>query len=144
MRYFYTYDGRGNICTTGHCQDEHFEDHAVAGETLAEGEASAKTHYVHGDVLTEYTPEQRLVRARMPLGAQYWDNGAMAWVIDHEVIWSNARFWRDQLLLASDWTQIASAPLDDEQRAAWLVYRQALRDITKQADPRKIEWPTKP
>jgi len=35
------------------------------------------------------------------------------------------RHQRDRLLTASDWTQTADAPVD---RAAWAVYRQALRD----------------
>lgn len=39
---------------------------------------------------------------------------------------------------ASDWTQLANAPVD---KTAWAVYRQALRDITEQADPFNITWP---
>jgi len=34
--------------------------------------------------------------------------------------------------------QVADSPVD---KTAWATYRQALRDITKQADPFKIEWP---
>jgi hypothetical protein len=33
---------------------------------------------------------------------------------------------RDRLLAASDWTQVADAPVD---RQAWADYRQALRDF---------------
>jgi len=36
------------------------------------------------------------------------------------------RIHRDRLLAASDWTQIADAPVD---KAAWAAYRQALRDF---------------
>lgn len=36
------------------------------------------------------------------------------------------RFRRDALLTASDWTQVADAPVD---RTAWAAYRQALRDF---------------
>ncbi|MGA0926980.1 MAG: phage tail assembly chaperone [Burkholderiaceae bacterium] len=35
------------------------------------------------------------------------------------------RATRNQLLAASDWTQVADAPVD---RAAWATYRQQLRD----------------
>lgn len=38
---------------------------------------------------------------------------------------------RNQLLKESDWTQLSDSPVD---KAAWAVYRQALRDITKNAD----------
>ena len=36
---------------------------------------------------------------------------------------------RDKMLVDSDWTQVADAPVD---KAAWATYRQALRDITEQ------------
>ena len=53
-----------------------------------------------------------------------------------------ARQERNTLLAASDWTQVADAPVD---RAAWADYRQALRNITSQAGfPENIIWPTQP
>lgn len=53
-----------------------------------------------------------------------------------------ARDRRDGLLAASDWTQVADAPIN---QAAWAAYRQALRDIPQQAGfPRDIAWPVKP
>jgi len=49
---------------------------------------------------------------------------------------------RNQLLTATDWTQIADAPVD---KAAWATYRQALRDIPQQEGfPDNIIWPTQP
>ena len=55
---------------------------------------------------------------------------------------ARVRAERDSLLVASDWTQIADAPVD---QAAWATYRQALRDITKQATfPNEVVWPVKP
>lgn len=51
------------------------------------------------------------------------------------------RIQRNIKLAASDWTQLADAPVDEE---AWAEYRQALRDITKQADPFAIIWPVEP
>lgn len=49
---------------------------------------------------------------------------------------------RDKKLTASDWTQVADAPVD---KAAWATYRQALRDITAQAGfPHEVTWPTNP
>lgn len=39
-------------------------------------------------------------------------------------------------------TQLPDSPkYQDEQ---WLIYRQALRDITNQVDPDNIIWPVKP
>ncbi len=54
----------------------------------------------------------------------------------------NARKRRNKLLSASDWTQVADAPVD---KAAWATYRQALRDISAQAGfPATVVWPTQP
>lgn len=55
---------------------------------------------------------------------------------------TNVRGHRNRLLKDSDWTQIADAPAD---KAAWAVYRQALRDITSQdAFPYGVTWPSQP
>ena len=49
---------------------------------------------------------------------------------------------RTQKLADCDWTQLADSPVD---KAAWGVYRQALRDISKQSGfPWNIEWPNQP
>lgn len=49
---------------------------------------------------------------------------------------------RNQLLAASDWTQVADAPVDKQ---AWANYRQQLRDVTNQSGfPTQVDWPTKP
>lgn len=49
---------------------------------------------------------------------------------------------RNAKLAASDWTQVADAPVDS---SAWAAYRQALRDIKEQEGyPWKIEWPEQP
>lgn len=56
-----------------------------------------------------------------------------------------ARARRDALLAASDWTQIADSPLTGEARAAWAIYRQALRDVPEQPGfPAAITWPDAP
>jgi hypothetical protein len=53
-----------------------------------------------------------------------------------------ARTQRDRLLAASDWTQVADAPVD---QVAWKEYRQALRDVPEQAGfPENVVWPEPP
>lgn len=52
---------------------------------------------------------------------------------------------RDQMLTSSDWTQVSDNALTEAQRAAWRVYRQALRDISSQPDyPFSVAWPVPP
>lgn len=36
---------------------------------------------------------------------------------------------RDQLLMNSDWTQMADSPLSDSKKQEWATYRQQLRDF---------------
>ena len=49
---------------------------------------------------------------------------------------------RNAKLTASDWTQVADAPVD---KAAWATYRQALRDLTAQPGfPWSVDWPVAP
>jgi len=63
-------------------------------------------------------------------------------VATSEELAANIRAERDRLLAASDWTQVADAPVD---QAAWAAYRQALRDIPQQEGfPHNVAWPVKP
>jgi hypothetical protein len=55
--------------------------------------------------------------------------------------WNVIRAQRNKLLVDCDWTQLPDAPVD---AAAWATYRQALRDITTQANPFAIVWPESP
>jgi hypothetical protein len=61
--------------------------------------------------------------------------------IDVDAEWVNIRFQRNSMLMSCDWTQLPDAPVN---AVAWAAYRQALRDITNQADPFAIVWPVKP
>lgn len=63
---------------------------------------------------------------------------------DLTAAWQAVRNRRAALLIASDWTQLADAPLTLLQKAAWTRYRQSLRDVTEQSDPAAIVWPTQP
>lgn len=58
--------------------------------------------------------------------------------------WQIIRVDRTSMLISSDFTQVADAPITAEKRAEWATYRQALRDITTQTDPFTIVWPASP
>ena len=51
---------------------------------------------------------------------------------------------RNWLLAVSDWTRLDDVTLAADKKTAWQTYRQALRDITTQADPFNVSWPTEP
>lgn len=55
---------------------------------------------------------------------------------------AQVRQQRNAKLTASDWTQVADAPVN---KAAWAAYRQSLRDISGQSGfPWTIDWPVAP
>lgn len=47
----------------------------------------------------------------------------------NEQKWEQIKLWRNRELFATDWTQIADAPVD---KLVWAEYRQALRDLPAQ------------
>jgi hypothetical protein len=57
---------------------------------------------------------------------------------------ADIRFTRNQLIAATDWTQLPDSPLSQEKRAEWNAYRQALRDITDTVDINNVVWPQQP
>jgi hypothetical protein len=54
---------------------------------------------------------------------------------------ANVRAERDRRLSASDWTQVLDAPVD---RTAWVLYRQALRDLPEQPGFPDVSFPLEP
>ena len=63
-----------------------------------------------------------------------------------EQCWDNIRAQRNKLLSESDFSQLEDVPMSAPQKAAWVAYRQALRDLPEEVvDPRQeVEWPVKP
>jgi len=51
---------------------------------------------------------------------------------------------RNEALAKCDWTVLIDSPLSDEIKTEWLVYRQALRDITDLPDFPWVELPNDP
>lgn len=59
-----------------------------------------------------------------------------------EQLFAELRVQRNKLLSESDWTQLPDAQVN---AAAWVTYRQALRDLpANTADPANPVWPAKP
>jgi hypothetical protein len=57
---------------------------------------------------------------------------------------NNKRATRNQLLSASDWTVLPDSPLTDEEKSAWIIYRQELRDFPSQDGWVDLEFPANP
>jgi hypothetical protein len=73
---------------------------------------------------------------------KYWSIDEEKESILTEWVFERLRLQRDELLKASDWTQLADATCD---KTAWATYRQALRDLPSSVeDPRDAEFPNVP
>lgn len=60
-----------------------------------------------------------------------------------ETQWNIIRNQRNELLRASDWTQIEDYNLGVLNKSDWAIYRQQLRDLPEiQSNPFDILWPT--
>jgi hypothetical protein len=75
------------------------------------------------------------------------DDGSISIVADPVKVadkqWVQVRAQRDELLRASDWTQLADAPVAD--KTVWVTYRSKLRQVPEtQTDPFNIVWPEAP
>jgi len=56
--------------------------------------------------------------------------------------WNETRSRRNSFLSQSDWTQLNDSK---ENKAAWAIYRQELRDIPQTfSTPDSVIWPSKP
>jgi hypothetical protein len=120
-----------------------FEGPQATGGTVYQYSQAAGVEQIDGKWYTKYV-----------LGPVFTDttvDGVTTSAADNEAAYKAAkdaeqakavRQQRGEKLKDSDWTQVADAPVD---KAAWAVYRQALRDVTQQSGfPWTIEWPTQP
>ena len=67
-------------------------------------------------------------------------------IVDQDAVaqqWRNVKEGRNQQLAASDWICSVS-DFAHPKKDAFVVYRQALRDITSQANPFALVWPQVP
>jgi len=72
-----------------------------------------------------------------------FDYDTKEWILDKESCISEIKYNRLLLLESSDWTQLPDISLTTKE--AWAVYRQSLRDITKQEGyPFNVVWPIPP
>ena len=106
------------------------KDQEIFMKGMAELNAASKKH--HNKTFMESTPEERTALEEA--------EAAQLLIIRAE----EHRGKREELLARSDWTQVADAPVDATE---WAAYRQVLRDITAHSNWPNLEdadWPNKP
>ena len=69
-------------------------------------------------------------------------------IVEFDMAMEDLRAKRNKLLADSDYTVLQDSTYTDAQVAEWVIYRQALRDITNNlttvADVESVVFPTKP
>ena len=106
-----------------------------------EGDINALTYYDKKDkVLITYPAKPN------PLWEFDYEKQVWAPVVETKTEASRLlRYKRDRLMKECDWVVLRAQEQGNVVDQAWLVYRQALRDITEQPGaPYNVEWPTKP
>jgi hypothetical protein len=75
-----------------------------------------------------------------------WDASSRRWAstLTDVYYWRMIRAERTRFLAQCDYLVLRAQERGEEVGLEWVQYRQALRDITTQADPMNIVWPTKP
>ena len=106
------------------------------GEALLEGQYDDDKFFVeNGEPCAKSIPDED-----QSLSAD--DSDSLPMDEDYIPTLDDIRLARNQMLLASDWTQLPDAPAD---KAAWALYRQQLRELPDNTDdPLNVVWPTQP
>jgi hypothetical protein len=106
--------------------------------------ASDHTHYVKNGSIVEY-PDRPSEDHQFDFILEQWVDTKTDEIRAQEAL-EALRRERNIKLAMSDWTQLPDSPLNEEQKAAWAEYRQALRDIpnTGVLSTDLIQWPQPP
>jgi len=132
MKSFIVYDETGRILRTGTCSDA---DLLLQGQYVLEGSANDDLQYVSNGAVVNM-PDRPSLHHKFNYESKVWEP-------DFQSSEISARSQRDQLLAASDWTQLPDVPIATKQ--LWVDYRQQLRDVTSQSGyPFNVVWPTPP
>jgi len=93
------------------------------------------------------------LRDAAPTASHVWESGSWVFSSDRDIavrslVMLAIRNKRSSLLTSCDWTQVADSPLTTAEKAEWVTYRQALRDVPEDYSSATslddVVWPTKP
>ncbi len=106
------YNESGEILRLVDCPEDHVALQAQEGEFVIDGWHDMATKIIVNGVVTDKPEEEEISDEHKNM-----------------IVLTKLREYRDMALASSDWTQVADAPISDEEKAAWASYRQELRDL---------------
>lgn len=135
---YVVYSDNGRIAQTGSTTPEGFKAQNITGHKLLEiaEDIHPDAWYVENEKLKPIAPA--------PSSCHRFNYTNKQWELHVEVAWAACRFKRDTLLTETDWVVTKATEAGEGIPAPWVAYRQALRDMSDQADPGNLVWPTKP
>jgi len=117
-------------------------DHLLADYGVYPVVTAARPSYSTDTQVCTVNTEATEVNGRWTYGRTLRAKTAEELAAGYAGVADRVREQRTELLLASDWTQVADSTVD---RVIWASYRTLLRDVTEQAGfPLTIVWPTNP
>jgi hypothetical protein len=140
MKSYIVYDSRnGKILRSVFCtEDDSLMQTMETWENIIEGQAKDDENYIENNKIFAILAK--------PSINHVFNYETKTWVLgDVDYVAEEIKVKRNKLLQESDWTQIPNNPLTIEKQQEWAVYRQLLRDITKQPGyPANVVWPQQP
>lgn len=137
MKHYTLYEQvTGKVLQSGTCTDSTFHTYSTELTGVIEEACDPNSFYVKDGVLSQMP--------QAPSDHHVFDCAAGVWCIQPHLAWEVVQQQRVKLLYESDWVVTKATESGQPTPAEWSVYRQALRDITSQADPLNIVWPIKP
>ncbi|MBO9680963.1 MAG: phage tail assembly chaperone [Acidovorax sp.] len=127
----------GQIVMVGYCPKGQLKLQQHPGGVVRVGKAQVGVHYWDSAMGVVPLPPR-------PSPDHAFDYGSKEWSISADRAWTAVRAQRDARLAACDWVALRAHERGEPVPAEWLAYRQALRDITRQADPLAVDWPVVP
>ena len=124
---------------SGSCMDADLALQTSPGAMVVEGTALYGKHYRANNGSVIELP-------KAPSSYHRFDYATKAWADPRTAAtqWPVIRTERDKRLSACDWVVARAVDSGQPVPELWRVYRQALRDVTLQAYPFRIVWPTPP
>ena len=138
------YDEIGRIVKSVDCPADKIVRQLKEGQGYIETDAHDGTHYVKDGELITY-PDRPSEDHQFDFILDQWVDKKTDEIRAQEAL-EALRRQRNIKLAMSDWTQLPDSPLNEEQKAEWAEYRQALRDIpnTGVLSTDLIQWPQPP
>jgi hypothetical protein len=132
------YTNIGEITQIGSCQDENYPLLPTNPQDfILKGKAILGEQWVINNEVVDLPPK--------PSNQYIFDYTTKEWIIDIQGLEIAIIQQRDYLLVQSDWTQLPDVPLTPEQKQEWSIYRQELRNVTKQSGyPTNVVFPVAP